>query len=75
MPIYEYVCQSCHAEFEELVRTPQDEQALTCSACGAAKIARKMSVPAAPQMAAASLPTPPMCGQCGGAPGSCQFNQ
>lgn len=76
MPIYEYVCRQCDREFDELIRNPRDEAALRCSACGSAEIERKLSVPAAPQVAAgrSSLPTGG-CGQCGMAePGSCPFN-
>lgn len=42
MPIYEYVCDKCHAEFEELVfgnDTP------ACPACGVTKTRKLMSRP------------------------------
>jgi putative FmdB family regulatory protein len=73
MPIYEYRCQTCQAEFEELIRSPRDERDLTCTQCNSPAITRRLSVPAAPQSAAAPLPAAPSCGQCGGVPGSCQF--
>ncbi len=43
MPIYEYSCDSCGHEFEELVRG--DEQP-ACPKCGKKKLQRQMSAPA-----------------------------
>ena len=43
MPIYEYSCKSCQAQFETLVRgggTP------VCVACGSAELERIFSLPA-----------------------------
>jgi putative FmdB family regulatory protein len=43
MPIYEYACRKCGAEFERLVRkgtTP------TCSSCGSEDLDRRFSLPA-----------------------------
>lgn len=42
MPIYEYVCQSCHHEFEALVlggKTP------VCKSCGGGDLERLLSLP------------------------------
>lgn len=44
MPIYEYACQNCGREFEELIRG--DEQPV-CPGCGQSKVERQLSVPAA----------------------------
>ena len=72
MPIYEYRCTACGGEFEELVRNTRQERELRCARCDSAAIERKLSVPAAPQMAASqALPTG--CGSCATNP-TCPFN-
>ena len=40
MPIYEFVCMTCEAHFEELVRGDAD---VACPECGATKVARLWS--------------------------------
>ena len=35
MPIYEYVCESCKAKFEKLVRSMNSTEAAECPKCGA----------------------------------------
>lgn len=45
MPMYEYTCLDCGEEFEELVRS-SDEQ-VECEACESEKVKRKMSTFAA----------------------------
>lgn len=45
MPLYEYRCQQCQAEFELLVREPEKPQ---CPQCESAKLERRLSVVAAP---------------------------
>ncbi len=42
MPIYEYRCEACEHEFEELVRGSDDE--VRCPACGADRVGRRLSV-------------------------------
>jgi putative FmdB family regulatory protein len=44
MPIYEYACPSCTHQFESLVLRGQEPA--KCPKCGAAEIARKLSLPA-----------------------------
>lgn len=44
MPIYEYVCESCNHEFEELARSPSDRDAMKCPACESSEVARELSV-------------------------------
>lgn len=44
MPIYEYVCMSCEAHFEELVRGDDE---VCCPDCGGANVSRQLSVFAA----------------------------
>ena len=42
MPIYEYSCQECDDDFEELVR---GEEVPVCPSCGTENIERQMSLP------------------------------
>ena len=73
MPIYEYTCQSCKKHFEELVRSMNSSEAIPCPECGSTKTARALSVFAVgAEGAKSSAADIPMCGRCGGAPGSCQ---
>jgi putative FmdB family regulatory protein len=66
MPIYEYECQKCTAEFEVLIRSEHDVP--TCPECGSENVAKEFSVPAA-HSPGGSLPMmgPGNCGrpQCG----------
>lgn len=77
MPIYEYTCGSCKAKFEQLVRTMSGDAKFKCPECGSAKTTRTMSVFAAvgatSSKGGADNDGAPMCGRCGGAPGSCQM--
>ena len=43
MPIYEFTCRKCGAEFELLVR---NAKAPACTACGSADLERHFSLPA-----------------------------
>jgi putative FmdB family regulatory protein len=69
MPLYEYTCDKCDSEFELLIRSTAETPA--CPSCGATKVTKQLSVPAA-HSSKSSLPvcdTPPGggCGrpQCG----------
>lgn len=42
MPIYEYRCDPCGCDFEELVRSSDDE--VLCPDCGSGEVGRKLSV-------------------------------
>jgi putative FmdB family regulatory protein len=69
MPIYEYVCMSCEAHFEELVR--YDDASPACPDCGGSKVSRQLSV-----FAAHGAPVEANLGGggggcCGGACGHC----
>ena len=46
MPIHDYRCRSCGAEFEALVRASSPPPA--CPSCGADQLERLVSLPAAP---------------------------
>ena len=39
MPIYEYVCQDCHKEFEEVLTLAEhDAEKIVCPKCGSKKV-------------------------------------
>ncbi len=74
MPLYEYACQACHADFELLIRGADEP---VCPTCGSRELAKQFSVPAAHTAGSSSLPvcgppSPAGCGlpQCG--QGICQ---
>ncbi len=74
MPIYEYVCDVCRHEFEELARSMSDSPSPACPACDSVEVARKLSVFAAPQADAnggARAVGP--CGRCGDPNGPCSM--
>ena len=72
MPIYEYACESCGFEFEELARSPVEGDRAVCPKCGAKKTTRKMSVFAAHNPAPApSGGAMGGCGRCGDPSGPC----
>lgn len=64
MPIYEYNCSQCEAEFEVLVR---GDAAPECPNCGGTKLAKQFSVPAAHSSGSSDLPIcqPAPSGGCG----------
>ena len=76
MPVYEYVCDQCEKDFEELVRGNAEPK--KCPSCGSSSIRRKLSVPASvhaagPSCAArdAGLCAPESGGGCCCAGGCC----
>ena len=44
MPIYEYHCEQCDADFEQLVRSPSPKPTATCPGCGGSHVRRKLSL-------------------------------
>jgi len=74
MPIFEYVCRSCHHAFETLV---QGGQRPVCPTCSSAELDKQLSVfaVAGKESAAAPRATAP-CGACGDprGPGACSIN-
>ena len=46
MPIFEYRCTDCDAVTEVLVRTPTDEENVTCESCGGSKVHKMLSAAA-----------------------------
>ena len=45
MPIYEFTCQSCGNEFEQ-IRSFSDSSVPTCTKCGSAEVVRRVGRPA-----------------------------
>ncbi len=66
MPLYEYACQSCKKNFDQLVRAAERDAKVKCPKCGSIKTARALSLVsvAADQKGAGSDDTP-ACGRCG----------
>ncbi len=69
MPIYEYQCTDCGAEFQDLVLSRSAESDVTCKQCSSSNVGRMLSAAAVHSGAVASgakpVPTPRQ-GGCGG---------
>ena len=72
MPIFEYVCQKCHHQFEALVYGKQKAE---CPKCHASKLDPQLSVFAVSAKGSSSAGAMPSagCGSCGDprGPGAC----
>jgi putative FmdB family regulatory protein len=75
MPIFDYQCAECGQKYDVFHKGKEIEEDIVCPKCGSKKYAKRMSVPAAPQMAGPSFgdagPSP--CESCS-ANGSCGMN-
>lgn len=69
--MYEYACEACDVEFEQLVRTAREEKSVKCPQCGGGRVRRKLSVFAPRSGAAPAAPAPRGCGRCGDPDGPC----
>jgi putative FmdB family regulatory protein len=64
MPIYEYICRACGADFEHLHPSLRDLTPPACPACGEPDVQRRFSAPAirtgrgAPAPASEAQPAP-----------------
>jgi len=58
MPLYEYSCQKCDHQFEELVF---GDEPVACPKCLSAKLERLISVPGRPRVDAGSGSLPMTC--------------
>ncbi len=68
MPLYEYVCRVCDADFEALLPAGRrDGGDAACPRCGATRTARKISLTARPVVRDGGASAPFDCG----APGGC----
>ena len=66
MPIYEYRCDQCGTEFEELTLSARSTEAVRCRACESHRVTRLLSAFAVQSAAADStVPEPGGCGACG----------
>lgn len=75
MPIYEYTCAKCKKRFEQLVRSMKAaDDPVKCPECGSDQTARSLSVFAVSSADGGGASDVPMCGRCGGAPGSCAMD-
>jgi putative FmdB family regulatory protein len=71
MPIFEYVCQKCHHQFEALI---YGKEKVECPKCHATKLDPQLSVFAVSAKGASSgTAQPSACGSCGDprGPGAC----
>jgi len=74
MPVYEYACKECDQKFEKLVKSMSSNAPVECPKCGSKKTVRALSVFAVgAEGQSRSSSSAPMCGRCGGPPGSCQM--
>lgn len=64
MPIFEYRCQRCRAEFEEL-HLSDDEASTTCRRCGSLRVERLLSSFAVRTGVASIASDSGPCGACG----------
>jgi putative FmdB family regulatory protein len=74
MPIFEYVCQECHYEFEALVFGREKAK---CPKCESKKLTPQLSVFAVSAKGSASAPSSTgACGSCGDprGPGACSLS-
>jgi putative FmdB family regulatory protein len=61
MPIYEYRCERCQDEFEQLVFASDTP---ACPACGATELKKLMSAHAVGKSQASAAPAAGGCGSC-----------
>ena len=74
MPIYEYVCEVCKHEFEELAHSMGSADKQTCPRCGEGRVTRKLSLFASPRTGgASSRSSMGGCQRCGDPQGPCSL--
>lgn len=44
MPIYEYHCNDCEADFEQFVRSMSSQETITCPDCGGQHVRKAISL-------------------------------
>ena len=72
MPIYEYRCDDCGAEFEKRVSKPADSASVQCPTCNQAHLTQRLSTFSA-VMGGSKSASGPSCPSAGGCPnrGTC----
>jgi putative FmdB family regulatory protein len=72
MPIYEYRCDTCGAEFEKRVSKPEDSAGVRCPSCNEARLTQRLSTFSA-KMGSSRSPSGPSCPSAGCCPnaGTC----
>lgn len=67
MPLYEFKCESCEVQFEELVSFERSETGVDCTSCGSQKTHKVLSVFSASVSPGGDDCAPGGCGlpQCG----------
>lgn len=68
MPIYEYRCEACGAEFEKRVARPSDSDGVECPSCGKPHPTQRYSTFAAVTGGSKADSAAPSCSQAGGCP-------
>ena len=66
MPIYEYQCERCDNEFEDLVRLGTPDEEIECPSCGECECRRVLSVFSSQAGRSASVGGAAACGPSGG---------
>lgn len=69
MPMFEYVCESCGEEFEELLFST--DEAVDCPACGSAEVGKKVSAVAFKSSGRFVATSGASCTGCSPGPGGC----
>jgi putative FmdB family regulatory protein len=64
MPIYEFVCETCDAEFEQLFKSASDESAVSCPECGGSRTHKKFSTFAVSTSEGGGSSPSPCCTSC-----------
>lgn len=67
MPIYEYHCRDCGAEFEELLLSTTRDAAVRCRGCDSRRVTRLLSAFAVSSSADSAVSETGPCGACGAA--------
>lgn len=70
MPIYEFICNECKYDFEELVRGISAISEVTCPACGSPMVEKKVSLFASRIVGGAFTGGETLKSSCGIRPGS-----
>jgi len=75
MPLYEFECRNCQTVFEELVRSGNTGEGVSCPSCGGQEVGKKMSTFAG-RMGKGKVPEAPAGCADGSCPmrGSCGLN-